>query len=95
LKYGVMLRGENFEIKSESGVENLGFFTTRFVKARTPEEAELVAVDMIRKDKSLLEILSRESKLEPNVYLEKIWPERWWKRIGGSGYSFYAMESEK
>ncbi len=90
-----MLRGENFEIKSETGVENIGFFATRFVKARNSEEAELVAVDMIRTDKSLLEILSKESKLESKVYLEKIWSERWWKRIGGNGYSFFAMESEK
>ena len=95
MKYGVMLRGENFEIVSEAGVENVGFFATRFVKARNPEEAELVALNMIRADKSLLEILFRESKLEPKVYLEKLWPERWWKRIGGSGYSFYVMESEK
>ena len=65
------------------------------LNTRSSTEAELVAVDMIRTDKSLLEVLSRESKLEPKVYLEKIWPERWWKRIGGSGYSFYAMESEK
>jgi len=88
-----MLRGENFEIKSEAGVKNLGFFTTRFVKAINPEAAELVAVDMIRTDKSLLEILSRESKLESKIYLEKMWPERWWKRLGCSGYSFYPMES--
>jgi hypothetical protein len=88
-----MLRGENFEIKSEAGVENLGFFTTRFVKARNPEEAELVAVDMIRTDKSLLEILSRECKFESKIYLEKMWAERWWKRLGGGGYSFYPMES--
>jgi len=95
LKYGVMLRGENFEIKSKAGVENFGFFTTRFVKARTPEEAELAAIEMVRKDKSLLESLFSQSKLESKIYLEKMWPERWWKRIGGGGYTFFAMESEK
>jgi len=95
LKYGVMLRGENFEIKSEAGVENFGFFTTRFVKAITPEEAELVAMEMVRTDKSLLETLFSESKLESKIYLEKMWSERWWKRLGGDGYTFFAMESEK
>ena len=60
-----MLRGENFEINSESGLENLGFMTTRFVKAKTPEEAELIAVEMIRTDSSLLEMLHKESNLEP------------------------------
>lgn len=95
MKYGVMLRGENFEVKSEAGVENLGFFTTRFVKARTPKEAELVAIEIVRTDKSLLESLFSESKLESKIYLEKVWSERWWKRIGGGGYTFFAMESEK
>ena len=95
MKYGVMLRGENFQIKSATGVENLGFFTTRFVKARTPEEAELVAMEMVRTDKSLLEILFGESKLESKIYLEKMWCERWWKRLGGNGYTFFSMESEK
>lgn len=88
-----MLRGENFEIKAEAGVENIGFFTTRFVKAKTPEEAELVAMEMVRTDKSLLEMLFTESKLESKIYLEKTWAERWWKRLGGNGYTFFAMES--
>jgi hypothetical protein len=39
-----MLRGENFEIKSKTGIVNLGFYAIRFVKAKTPEEAELIAV---------------------------------------------------
>ncbi len=95
MKYGVMLRGENFEIKSEAGVEKFGFFTTRFVKARTTKEAELVAMEMVRTDKGLLESLFSEGKLESKIYLEKVWPERWWKRIGGGGYTFFAMESEK
>lgn len=95
MKYGVMLRGENFAIKSEAEVENLGFFTTRFVKARSPEEAELVALNMIRTDKSLLKVLMRESEFESKIYLEKVWAVPWWKRLGGDGYTFYPMESAK
>lgn len=95
LKYGVMLRGENFEVTSSAGVENLGFMATRFVKAKNPEEAELIAVEMIRSDESLLGMLFRESKLEPKIYLEEIWLERWWKRLGGGGYTFYSMESDE
>lgn len=90
-----MLRGENFKIKSEDGVENFGFFTTRFVKAKTPEEAELAAMEIVCTDKSLLESLFCESKLESKIYLEEMWTERWWKRLGGGGYTFFAMESEK
>lgn len=89
-----MLRGENFEIKSKTGIVNLGFYATRFVKAKKPEEAELIALDMIRNDKSLLESLYRESKLEPKIFLEEVWPVCWWKRLGGRGYTFYCMESD-
>lgn len=92
MKYGVMLRGENFEIESETGVENLGFITTFFVKAKSPEEAELKAVEIIRTDKALLSTLSKESKLEPKIYLEEMWPESWWKPLGGGGYTFYSMD---
>lgn len=91
MKYGVMLRGENFEIKSKSGIENFGFMATRFVKAKNPKEAELIAVNMIRTDSRPLEILYKESKFEPKIYLEEIWRVRWWKRLGGEGYSFYPM----
>ena len=90
-----MLRGENFEINSASGVENLGFMTTRIVNANNPEEAELIAVEMVRKDSSLLEMLHKESNLEPKIFLEEVWHARWWKRLGGKGYTFFPMESEK
>jgi hypothetical protein len=90
-----MLRGENFEIKAEDGIENLGFFTTRIVKANTPEEAELKAVEMVKTDKDLLESLSEKREFEPKIYLEEMWTVRWWKRIGGKGYTFYSMEPKE
>jgi len=93
LKYGVRLRGENFNIVTEGKVENLGFYTTRFVKAATPEEAEIKAVEMVRSDKKLLATLIKVEELAPKIYLEEIWPERWWKPIGSKGYTFYPMES--
>lgn len=95
MKYGVMLRGENFEIKTEDGIENLGFFTTRIVKANIPKEAELKAKEMVKKDKNLLESLSEKRDFEPKIYLEKMWKERWWKRAGGKGYTFYSMEPKE
>ena len=39
------------------------------------------------------EMLNKESNLEPKIYLEEMWQERWWKSIGGGGYTFYLMES--
>ncbi len=67
--------------------------TTRFVKAKTPEEAEFIAVEMIWNDNSLLEMLHKESNLEPKIYLEEMWRVRWWKRLSSGGYTFYPMGS--
>ena len=40
MKYQVLLRGENFELNWEGKIKNLGFFTTRWVKADSVEDAE-------------------------------------------------------
>jgi hypothetical protein len=93
-KYRVILRGENFEIEFEGKIDNLGFYTTRVVKANSPEEAEQKAVDLIKTDQNLLEMVQNNSKVEPMIYLESISQASWWQRTGGAGYTFWPMESE-
>ena len=93
-KYRVLLLGENFEINFEGEIDNFGFYTTRVVKANSEEDAEEKAVQLIREDKNLVQMIVEKSTLEPKIYLEGIEIISWWKRIGGKGYSFYKMESE-
>ncbi len=93
-KYKVMLRGENFLIKFEDKVENLGFYTTRVVNANSAEEAESRAIDLIRNDEELLSVVQRVSDLNPKIYLESITEASRWQRLGGKGYTFWPMESE-
>ncbi|GAB1265673.1 hypothetical protein NBRC116492_24820 [Aurantivibrio infirmus] len=94
MKYGVRLEGKNFELVTENGVENFGFFTTRFLKAISPEEAEKKAIELIKFDKSLNGTLAENRKYEPTIHLIDYWKEPWWKRLGGRGYGFYPMDSE-
>ena len=94
MKYGVCLEGKNFELKTEDGIENFGFITTRFVRAKTPDEAEVKAVELVKTDQNLLGRLDEERKLEPMIYLVEYWKESWWKRLGGLGYSFYSMNTD-
>ena len=75
-----VLRGEKL---------NLVFFTSRFVKADTPEEAELKAIEMIRLDESLKASTIRGREFTPMIYLDAIWEEKWWKKTGGQGYFFF------
>ena len=93
-KYSVMLRGENFEINIEGKVDNLGFYTTRIVKANSPEEAEQKAVELIKNDDNLIQIIQPNSQETPMIYLESMSEVPWWRRVGGSGYSFWPMEGE-
>lgn len=88
-----MLRGENFLIKFEDKVENLGFYTTRVVKANSTEEAESHAIDLIRNDEGLISMVQKVS-INPKIYLESITKASWWRRLGGKGYTFWPMESE-
>lgn len=89
-----MLRGENFLIKFEDKVENLGFYTTRVVKANSAEEAESSAIDLIKNDEGLISMVQRASDINPKIYLESITKASWWQRLGGKGYTFWPMESE-
>ena len=92
MKYQVMLRGENFELMWEGEVKNLGFFTTRWVKAESIQDAEQKAVALIKQDHSLISMMVKQPTLTPMIYLEEVAVARWWKRLGGKGYSFWEME---
>jgi hypothetical protein len=43
-KFKVKLHGKNFFLNLDGEPKKLGFYTTRFVKAANPEEAEKIAV---------------------------------------------------
>lgn len=50
-KYRVLLNGRNFLLEMGDRVASHGLYTTRFVEANTPDEAELKAVNSIRNAK--------------------------------------------
>jgi hypothetical protein len=91
-KYSVILEGKNFPMNVEGRRELWGFATTRRVKAKDPEEAELKAVEMIKKDKSLIDAIVKDDPVVPTIYLDSMYKLSWWRRLGGKGYTFYTME---
>lgn len=94
MKYQVLLRGENCELHWEGKIKNLGFFTTRLVKADSVEEAENKAVQLIKNDKWLQSALVVKSEYSPMIYMEEISQVKWWKHLGGKGFTFWDMEDE-
>ena len=95
-KYRVLLEGKNFIIKSDIGPERMGFYTTRFVKADSPEEAEKLSVDLIKSDSDLKNTVLNDKSDPPMIYLESLDElERFGDNIlPGSGYTFYPEEDE-
>lgn len=67
----VMLNGENFWIRVEDQPKRLGFFTTRLVRAASADEAESIAVQMIREDPDFLRPLNDVND-PPMIYMEEI-----------------------
>ena len=49
----------------------MGFYTTRFVEADSSESAELLAVDLLRRDKKLRSVLNPRSD-PPRIFAEEI-----------------------
>ena len=71
-RYQVMLRGENFLLDFMDEKEKCGFFTTVWVEAENPEEAELNAVAELKKHEDLISGILNESDDVPMIYLEEM-----------------------
>lgn len=94
-KYRVLLRGENFLIRSESEPQRLGFYCTRRVREDDEQGAEYAAVALIKNDQSLHAISIRTDDPAPMIYAEEISRLGWWRRLGGRGYTFFPMHEEE
>lgn len=97
--FQVLLEGENFFVEFDGQEELLGFVTTRWVKAQDEQQAELKAVDLIKNDTHLQNLLrtSNNELPPPMIYLSEICKVNWFtyfRRRPEAGYSFYPMEQE-
>ena len=90
-KYQVILEGKNFQLDHEGKIVKHGFFTTRYVEANNPEEAELTAVTLIKEDTSLTESVRNDRSSEPMIYLNELCEIESFEdaNVPGTGYSFY------
>jgi hypothetical protein len=71
-KYRVLIKGENFLLNSDGQLQKLGFYVTRVVDARNPDEAELAAVNLLREDSQLKGNVLNEGDDPPMLYAEEI-----------------------
>jgi hypothetical protein len=71
-KFRVLLRGENFLLRSEGVVKRFGFYTTRFVEAVDESEAERCAVEYLRQEDRLRGSVLNDPSDPPMIFAEEI-----------------------
>ena len=92
--YRVLLNGENFLINMEGKESYMGFYTTRFVSAISPEEAELNAVNSIKTDDRIKGIILNSTEHEqPMIYMDEIEEIQKNEKEDNYGFGWYDMDS--
>nr|WP_136249522.1 hypothetical protein [Ningiella ruwaisensis] len=90
--YQLLLEGRNFGFIFNEKIVKGGFYTTRWVKANSPEEAEEKAVELIKNDHSLKHMLVQSIDTKPMIFLEEISTVSWFtyfRKSPGNGYTLY------
>jgi len=93
LLYRCLLRGENFPgiLIGEQG-KTIGFYTTRFVDAASPEEAEQAALNVLRGD-STLAVPAEQRTPDATVFVERIDEmQADAERTPNAGFTFFVMD---
>ncbi len=90
-KYRILIQGKDFHIEVENGNPIIGFYTTRFVEAENPDEAELKAVDLIKNDNKLKNSMKKELNPKPMLFAKEIEELESFDEVDppGEGYTFY------
>ncbi len=97
-KYRVLLRGENFLLASVDKKRKCGFYSTFWVEAKNEKEAELNAVELVRRQKDLQIDLLNSKEDQPMIYLDEIYElnsDAEIKEISGRTYFIESEEFDK
>lgn len=69
--YRCLVHGKNFPGALIKSKKPCGFYTTRFVEASDPEDAELKVVDLLREDASL-QVSEKHRNTDARVFFDEI-----------------------
>jgi hypothetical protein len=86
------IRGNHFPGVLIGEDKPIGFYTTRFVEASSPSEAESLVVDLLRNDESLAITPAQRTK-QAKVFVEEVLevaPNT--ERIPNKGFTFFPEE---
>ena len=94
--FSVIMHGQGISVpSSEADNEIIGFYTTRWVKAATGEDAATAATKLVMRDWTEGEFVAMNRGGPPEVSIDSVASvslfKYLWRRPGG-GYSFYSSE---
>ncbi len=86
-----LIRGDNFPGKLIGQKKLIGFYTTRYVEADSPEQAELLAVELLRNDPDL-EVAPKYRTQDARIFLEEIDEvSSKAEKVPNKGFTFFVM----
>ena len=88
--YRVLINGENFHLTASGDMRKMGFYTTRHFEAVDPEEAERLAIKLIKNDFHLLGIMMDGDDDAPALRAEEIEEVTDGALRPSAGYAFYS-----
>lgn len=71
-RYKIQLKGENFLLNFTGEPRKFGFRATKYLKAKSPEDAEKMAIIMIRQTSDLRDAVTSEQSDRPKIILESL-----------------------
>ena len=94
--FSVVVNGEGISVPSSTtGEEIIGFYTTRWIKAASADEAKSVAIDLVMSDWTEGEYAESNRGESPRLSVDSISQVSLIKylwRQPGSGHTFYTSE---
>src|SRR4051812_12886080 len=70
--FGVLIHGNNFQVKFGNEISKHGFFTTVFVDSMDKKAAEIEAVSYLKSDENLSAIIKNGKSDPPKLIAEEI-----------------------
>jgi hypothetical protein len=71
-KYKILVNGQNFLLEMDDSKTKMGFYTTIYLEASNPDEAEFAAADLLRVDAKLRPLALNAPNDPPAMLVEEI-----------------------
>ena len=69
-KFSVLIHGKDYLIQMDEGIENLGFYTTKYVEAESEDLAEFKAAKLIQNDYELNRAVQNSADNPPIIFAD-------------------------